>query len=479
MPIFTRQLGKVDSLTSMEAVHKIADHVRIIQEQLEWRLSYLDSSNISEIDTGKTNVTTAKGENINNVLEDQEGNISRIEQTADEILMRVENDEGDIAQLKIRADEISMRVENDEGDIAQLKIRADEISSTVQNQDGDISQLKQRADSIASTVQNQAGDISVLQQTATSLTSTVESHTGDISQLRQTATSITAVVESQAGDISVLQQTATSLTSTIESHTGDISQLRQTATSLTSTIESQAGDISQLKQTATSLTSTVESYSGQISQIKQTSDAIALTVEDLETGMGNTLRVAADGVTITNATGGYMTINGGQVNLTGHIKFTDLHSDMQTTMSASWEDANNAKTYASSALTGLTQIANGLFQGGTFINGKNIYSPNIYGDTINLLDGTSNQVGTMTLKYSDTYAFDISSALSLRLQAGSSFNAFMGVLNGPYVLCRSAYQTGGNPVVQLGGGVLVLTDSNFGGTLPSTGTYGQTFFLFS
>jgi hypothetical protein len=200
-------------------------------------------------------------------------------------------------------------------------------------------------------------------------------------------------------------------------------------------------------------------------------------VQSMESGLGQTVRIASDGVTITNASGSRLTIDGGQINaatlkLTGHISFSDLNSSLQTTVN----NAAGSYTYAYNAYSGLQKVANGTYLGGSFIDGKNIYSPNLYGDTINLLDGSSNLVGTMSMRYSQTFAFDITSKLSLRFRAASGYNAYMGVQNGPYIQCETS---GVTPRVEIGGGVLVLTDTNFGTSPPSSGVYGQVYFQFA
>lgn len=64
MPIFTRQLRKMDTSTPEQAVREMANHIRYIQEQLEWTLSNLDSSNINEINMSQTNVTSSGAANI-------------------------------------------------------------------------------------------------------------------------------------------------------------------------------------------------------------------------------------------------------------------------------------------------------------------------------------------------------------------------------------------------------------------------------
>ena len=61
MPIFTQSLKKVDTQNPAEALNDMANHIRYIQEQLEWTLMNLDSSNITEIETDKTNITSSTG----------------------------------------------------------------------------------------------------------------------------------------------------------------------------------------------------------------------------------------------------------------------------------------------------------------------------------------------------------------------------------------------------------------------------------
>ena len=61
MPIFTTQLKKIDTNSPQEALRDMANHIRYIQEQLEWTLMNLDSTNINEIDTDETNITSGTG----------------------------------------------------------------------------------------------------------------------------------------------------------------------------------------------------------------------------------------------------------------------------------------------------------------------------------------------------------------------------------------------------------------------------------
>ena len=61
MPIFNTQLGRVDYANPQEALKLMANHIRYLQEQLEWTLMNLDSTNVTEIETDVTNITSSSG----------------------------------------------------------------------------------------------------------------------------------------------------------------------------------------------------------------------------------------------------------------------------------------------------------------------------------------------------------------------------------------------------------------------------------
>lgn len=61
MPIFTQSLQKIDASNPQEAIKKMANHIKYIQEQLEYTLFNLDSENITEIDTGSTTIIDSTG----------------------------------------------------------------------------------------------------------------------------------------------------------------------------------------------------------------------------------------------------------------------------------------------------------------------------------------------------------------------------------------------------------------------------------
>lgn len=61
MPIFTRQLQRIDASNPQDAIKKMAQHIMYIQEQMEYVLLNLDSRNIIEIDTDKTTIKDSSG----------------------------------------------------------------------------------------------------------------------------------------------------------------------------------------------------------------------------------------------------------------------------------------------------------------------------------------------------------------------------------------------------------------------------------
>ena len=61
MPIFTQSLQKIDYNNPQDAIKKMANHIKYLQEQLEYTLFNLDSRNVIEIDTDKTTITDSSG----------------------------------------------------------------------------------------------------------------------------------------------------------------------------------------------------------------------------------------------------------------------------------------------------------------------------------------------------------------------------------------------------------------------------------
>lgn len=61
MPVFNAPMQRIDAADPVRALKTMENHIRSMQEQLEFTLSNLDSSNIREIETDKTNITSSGG----------------------------------------------------------------------------------------------------------------------------------------------------------------------------------------------------------------------------------------------------------------------------------------------------------------------------------------------------------------------------------------------------------------------------------
>lgn len=61
MPIFTQSLQKIDTANTQDAIKKMVNHIKYIQEQLEYTLLNLDSRNVIEINTDKTTISDSTG----------------------------------------------------------------------------------------------------------------------------------------------------------------------------------------------------------------------------------------------------------------------------------------------------------------------------------------------------------------------------------------------------------------------------------
>ena len=61
MPIFSQQMTKIDPTNPILALKAMERHIRYLQDQLEFTLTNLDSSNITEIETDKTEIRNSSG----------------------------------------------------------------------------------------------------------------------------------------------------------------------------------------------------------------------------------------------------------------------------------------------------------------------------------------------------------------------------------------------------------------------------------
>ena len=218
------------------------------------------------------------------------------------------------------------------------------------------------------------------------------------------------------------------------------------------------------------------------SLITKTASEINLKVEQLDGELGQTLRVAADGVTITNADGDTLTINGGQIDassintaqldaskinvddlaLTGKISWGDLDSTTQTTVNNAAQTANAANANAAAASS---QVQAWTYGGTTQIDGTKIATGTVRasilaGGAVELLGyntlGQEKTAGTMTMTPASTSAFavQLESTGALRLISALGSAAFLGAggQSGPHGFVQCGYEPGGTTTGVLVGG---------------------------
>ena len=202
---------------------------------------------------------------------------------------------------------------------------------------------------------------------------------------------------------------------------------------------------------------------------------ITSRVEDAESGLSQTLRVAADGVTITNAQGDTLTIDGGQIDaskiraeeldaskihtedldLTGAISWGDLDGDTrsqvtsaQSAASSALAAAHNASLAASDAVN---KVSGWTYGGTTFIDGSKLMTgtvraSTIQGGSVAMLDHYGSVSGVMSITPAETgaYAVDLTSYSALRFSANSGLLFLDG---GPDIAvdCHNFYPMGHAP----------------------------------
>ena len=213
------------------------------------------------------------------------------------------------------------------------------------------------------------------------------------------------------------------------------------------------------------------------SLITKTAEEINLSVENLEEEMGQTLRVAADGVTITNAQGDTLTIDGGQIDaskinaaelnasqinvadlqLTGAISWADLDSGAQGQVTSAQNTASNALASANSANSTLNRWGYGGSR--TYINGAmietgTVTAATLQGGTVNLLSASGAVAGAI---YIDRASSVDTSAIRLESPGALSITAEYGAL----YLAGGAVSSYGGRLIQCACVALIPNTANY------------------
>lgn len=236
------------------------------------------------------------------------------------------------------------------------------------------------------------------------------------------------------------------------------------------------------------------SYARARSLITKTSGEIMLRVEGVE-GDYTELKTTLDGVTITDSSGttrikgssidtgtlAANSISADKLNLTGAITFGDLNAATQQTITAASNNAaaasNNAAAALNVASAASSQISAWSYGGTTYIDGSKlmtgtVMASKLLGGTVGLLASNEMVVGSIDIAYTTTgIGLGINTTYGgIQIQSGG--NVFLRAAAGQVLTVGGGY-------FSFGGGTILLPTACYGNALPSSGNYGQVFFLLS
>ena len=348
---------------------------------------------------------------------------------------------GEVPHVKLDGTEeltpISRTVEVAEGDRVEVMIANHSATVTGNLTDPSIgvvragnleSKITQTATEIRSEVSDLDGRFSenittvengIRNDMANSLASMSDTLTGLSNDLTGLGEDLTGLEESTNSSISTINASIESITLNVSNLD---SKITQTAAEIRSEVSAEVTDLNAtIANTETGIRDTISVEVASLdSKITQTATSIQTDVSakfetvDGEIEKFSTFKQTVEGFSFMG-TGGTVKINGGDINLTGAISFSDL-SDATTkqqeidnignTAASALSTATSAQSLANTAITDASDaydaatsardvaksIANGSYLKGTFINGKKISSPEIEGNNIKVY-GTFQTIG--------------------------------------------------------------------------------------
>ena len=184
-----------------------------------------------------------------------------------------------------------------------------------------------------------------------------------------------------------------------------------TTSSLKTSVEKMQSTI---KQTAKNIT--LEVNNGETSSvIKLMSDGTEISSHEISMHGLVTLSGLESGTTVID--GGWIktgTINADRINLSGAISWANFTDDVANTIVG-------AQSAAGVAYDSVNQIANGMYSGGTFIDGTSIYSPTIHTNEFNIYPKDVTNNGKFNLwGYEGNHLFEF-----LQIEHGTSISPYV------------------------------------------------------
>ena len=291
MPIFSSQLGKVESYNPEQGIKTMANHLRKIQEELEYRLMHLDSTNVSEIDASQTTIKTGSGD----------------------LLTRLEKDENNYTEIRESVSGLSVKVAGYE--------------ETVDGYTTQVAEYQAAVDSFSASIQKYSTDVDGYKDQTAQYAATLDGYAAKLSEY---TTAVNGYTQKDAEYIAALEGYSTKVSqyeTAVGGYSQKVSEFTQTVGGFNTTVSNYQKD--------------VNGYSQQVSSLTQTAEGLQATVQNLETGMGHMLKMDANGVYIVDKNGNAVTISGGQIdastltvnaaNITGTLKVGAIPSTIART----------------------------------------------------------------------------------------------------------------------------------------------------
>ena len=280
MPVFARQLKALD-YHSPEAIKLIANHIRTMQEELEYRLAHLDSSNVSEIDASQTNIITKDGDlyTILNTLEDQQ------------------------AKLEIGYDHISATVESFSGTVDEYRKEVAQLSATTD-------ELKATVGSYEKTLEGYDERVSTLEMTAETITASVAQNTTTLEGYESKFAALELDVDEISGTVADYKTTLdgyetelSTFSQKVDSFEGSIQRYEKDLEGYTAEVAQFRVDVTGFSGQVSSYTESVNGYKDEVASYKASLDEYSATIKKYEESVAGyseevaAFRLSADGFT--------------------------------------------------------------------------------------------------------------------------------------------------------------------------------------
>ena len=141
----------------------------------------------------------------------------------------------------------------------------------------------------------------------------VARYAAQVTTFQATVDGFSATVQGYGKDVSGYADALAGLNAQVKTYTSAVQGYEDDVENYAAQVTSFQQTVNWFNQTVIGYKETVDGYTAEYSAFLQTANSITATVGSLETSMSQTLRIASDGVTITNADGDTLEIDGGQI----------------------------------------------------------------------------------------------------------------------------------------------------------------------